>query len=84
MEARRKSGDTVTYGSIVQIQSVSGRQFLTQTKNRAELDSLAMEVSMLRNGNEGSWWKIIPAEKIRAYGDAVIFGDNLHPTGYCI
>lgn len=38
MEFKRKAGQPVTYGSIVQLKHFASRQYLTQTKNRAEVE----------------------------------------------
>lgn len=77
MEARRKAGENIKYGAIIQIETRHGKKFVTQTKNRAEKENLAMEVALVHHGGEGSWWRVLPAEKIRGDGDAVMYGDKV-------
>lgn len=76
-EGRRKLGYAVTYGAIVQFQHEASHKFVTQTKNRAEQDRLAMQVSLINSGTEGSWWKVLPAEKVRTEGERVRYGDKV-------
>lgn len=65
METRRKAGDPVVFGSVVQLKHRHSAKFVTQSKNRAEHDHLAMEVTLVKDGTEGSWWRVMPAEKVR-------------------
>lgn len=61
----------------MQLKHVHSDHFLTQSKNRAALDKLAMEVALVPDGNEGSWWKVLPAEKVRSMGDPLRDGDKI-------
>eukprot|EP00961_Rhodomonas_salina_P213103 2878006-Rhodomonas_salina.1 len=65
MEARRASGRHVAYGSVIQLMHSHSAHFLTQTKNRAAHDRMSMEVVLTEEGDEGSWWRVMPAEKVR-------------------
>lgn len=62
---------------MVQLKHVHSGQFLTQTKNRASVDRLAMEVALIPDGSEASWWKVLPGEKVRCMGDPVRDGDKI-------
>jgi hypothetical protein len=77
MELRRKAGDVLVYGSVVQLKHKSSFKYVTQSKNRAEHDHLAMEVKLILHGAEGSWWRVFPAERVRAEGERVQYGDRI-------
>jgi hypothetical protein len=76
-ELQRKAGDVVTYGSVVQLWHKNSEKFLTQLKNRAVRNKLAMECLLSVNGSEGSWWQVLPAERIRSVGERVLNGDRV-------
>ena len=76
-ELQRKAGDVVTYGSVVQLWHKNSEKFLTQLKNRAVRNKLAMECLLSVNGSEGSWWQVLPAERIRSVGEQVLNGDRV-------
>ena len=77
MELRRKAGDALVYGSIVQLKHKSSYKFVTQTKNRAEHDHLAMEVKLVKYGGEGSWWRVLSGDRVRMEGERLQYGDRL-------
>jgi hypothetical protein len=77
MELRRKAGDGLVYGTVVQLKHKSSFKYVTQSKNRAENDHLAMEVKLVKFGAEGSWWRVVPAEKVRTEGERVQYGDRV-------
>eukprot|EP00961_Rhodomonas_salina_P221300 2991881-Rhodomonas_salina.2 len=70
-------GEPVTYGSVVQLKHRVSLKYLTQFKNRSEVDKLAMEASLIEYGSEGSWWQVLPAEKLRRIGEQVRYSDKL-------
>lgn len=78
LESKRMLGEPVAYGSVVQLRHRISGKFLTQTKNRAEHDASAMEVALMEGGAEGSWWKVLPADKLRSEGEWVQYSDRLH------
>lgn len=71
-------GEPVAYGSVVQLKHRLSGKFLTQTKNRAEHEASAMEVALMEGGMEGSWWKVLPADKLRSEGEWIQYGDRMH------
>jgi hypothetical protein len=77
MELRRKAGDGLVYGTVVQLKHKASYKYVTQSKNRAEHDHLAMEVKLINFGAEGSWWRVVPADKVRTEGERVQYGDRV-------
>lgn len=52
MEFRRTAGHPVRYGSVIQLHHVDSSKFLTQSKDRAWRNRLAMELSLVQDGNQ--------------------------------
>eukprot|EP00961_Rhodomonas_salina_P141893 1910310-Rhodomonas_salina.1 len=76
MEFKRTAGHPVRYGSVIQLHHVDSKKFLTQSKDRAWRNRLAMELSLEQDGNQGSWWKLVATDKGCAEGDNVLYGDQ--------
>lgn len=77
MEFKRTAGHPVRYGSVIQLHHVDSKKFLTQSKDRAWRNRLAMELSLEQDGNQGSWWKLVATDKGCAEGDNVLYGDQV-------
>ncbi|KAF0991205.1 hypothetical protein HZS_6306, partial [Henneguya salminicola] len=75
-EIKKMNNVEIAYGSVIQLQNVKCNKYVTVSKKvPAIMEKNAMKVYLDREGNEGSWFTILPYHKMRSPGDKVHIED---------
>ncbi|CAI4231953.1 unnamed protein product [Auanema sp. JU1783] len=83
LEFRKTLGNSIQYGSVVQLLHVKSDKYITVQRNSpAKRERNAMKVYLDRAGNEGSWFVIEPAYKHYSIGDNVAAGNKISLVPY--
>ena len=78
MEFQRSLGQPVAYGTTIQLKHLRSERFVTQSRKRAKEDAQAMQLSLVAEGNKGSWLQIRSADRNRTDGEHVHIGDQIN------
>lgn len=77
-EFLRVAQKNIVYGQVVQLRHKKSQKFLSVTmKEMSELEKDCLKVTLVENGNEGSWFVITPRLKMRSEGEPVVMGDQV-------
>eukprot|EP00050_Salpingoeca_kvevrii_P002520 m.196116 g.196116 ORF g.196116 m.196116 type:complete len:2530 (-) comp10628_c0_seq6:379-7968(-) len=78
LETRRRRGDPVHYGQIVQFFHEHSKRFLRiSTTQTSQLEMSHMHVDLSANLSRHAWFRIMPRYKVRAEGDIVRLHDQI-------
>lgn len=78
LELKRRLGDPVVYGAIVQFELQYSKQFLSASSSAsAEREASAMRVELATTTARSCWFRINPRFKLRSEGDVVMIGDQV-------
>jgi hypothetical protein len=75
-EAKRMRGTPLLYGDVVQLKHVRSGKILSLTKGTGRKPGTFAD-EVIDNGDEGSWFKMMPGFKVRAEGDQVVVTDQI-------
>ncbi|XP_015786315.1 inositol 1,4,5-trisphosphate receptor type 1-like isoform X2 [Tetranychus urticae] len=77
-ENRAQRGEILHYGDVIQLLNIKNNKYVTAfTKIPAQLDPSAWRVSLDRDGNDNSHFRVTDCLKFRGNGEQVTYGDEI-------
>ena len=78
LEFKRRSGDPVVYGQVVQLYHTASRQYVrTSSSITSRREPSHLKVDLSSETTRNSWFRIMPRYKVRAEGDRVRMNDQI-------
>ncbi|CAG9333740.1 unnamed protein product [Blepharisma stoltei] len=74
-ELELSEGRIVTYGERIQLRHIHSNSFITTSLEIAK-EHGCLKLKLSKNGNEGSWFEIMPGDKLRQEGEMVRYLDG--------
>lgn len=71
-------GKSLTYGERVQLRHWHSKGFLAVNTHNIALEAGCLEIYISHEGNEDSWFEILPVNKLRKSGEVIKFKDSLY------
>lgn len=71
-------GKSLTYGERIQLRHWHSKGFLSVSTHNIALEAGCLEIYVSDQGNEDSWFEILPVNKLRKTGEVIKYTDSLY------